>query len=73
MKERYRVTGCASFLSPILQQIAKNEELIRQAEDRRKEAEKMKKEAEEKENEALRKRLEREKQTHMEEVKSVHY
>ncbi|ROK23402.1 Alpha-2-macroglobulin [Anabarilius grahami] len=48
--------------------IAKNEELIRQAELRRKEAEKLKKEAEEKENEALRKRHEREKQTHLEEV-----
>lgn len=53
--------------------MAKNEELVRQAEERRKEAEEMRKEAEEKENEALRKKQEREKQTHLEEVKSAHY
>lgn len=53
--------------------MAKNEELIRQAEERRKEAEKARKEAEEKENEALRKRLEREKQTHVKEVRGAHY
>ncbi|XP_051970634.1 centrosome and spindle pole-associated protein 1-like isoform X2 [Xyrauchen texanus] len=50
------------------EQNAKNEELIRQAEERQKEAEKKRKEAEERENETLRKRLEREKQTHLEEV-----
>lgn len=48
--------------------IAKNGELIRQAEERRKEAEKLKKEEEEKENEALRKIHDREKQTHLKEV-----
>ncbi len=53
--------------------MAKNEELVRQAEERRKEAVEMKKEVEEKENEALRKKQEREKQTHLEEVKSAHY
>ncbi len=53
--------------------MAKNEELVRQAEERRKEAEEMRKEAEEKDNEALRKKQEREKQTHLEEVKSAHY
>lgn len=53
--------------------MTKNEELIRQAKERRKDAEKMRKEAEEKEDEALGKRQEREKQTHLEEVKSAHY
>ncbi|KAL0156820.1 hypothetical protein M9458_048066, partial [Cirrhinus mrigala] len=53
--------------------MAKNEELIRQAEERRKEAEKMRKEVEEKEYEALRAKQEREKQTHLVEVKSAHY
>ncbi|XP_077100681.1 centrosome and spindle pole-associated protein 1 isoform X2 [Siphateles boraxobius] len=48
--------------------IAKNGELIRQAEERRKEAEKLKKEEEEKENESLRRRYDREKQTHLKEV-----
>ncbi|KAK7118295.1 hypothetical protein R3I94_021956 [Phoxinus phoxinus] len=48
--------------------IAKNGELIREAEERRKEAEKLKKEEEEKENEALWKRHNREKQTHKKEV-----
>ncbi|XP_043081843.1 centrosome and spindle pole-associated protein 1 isoform X3 [Puntigrus tetrazona] len=50
------------------EQMAKNEELVRQAEKRRKEAEKVKKEAEERENEALRKEQEREKHTHLKEV-----
>ncbi|XP_073686660.1 centrosome and spindle pole-associated protein 1 [Garra rufa] len=48
------------------EQIAKNEELISQAEERRKE--KMRKEVEEKESEALRTKQDREKQTHLEEV-----
>ncbi|RXN04095.1 centrosome and spindle pole-associated 1-like isoform X2 [Labeo rohita] len=55
------------------EQMAKNEELIKQSEERRKEAEKTRREAEEKENEALREKREREKQTHLVEVKSAHY
>ncbi|XP_057179230.1 centrosome and spindle pole-associated protein 1 isoform X2 [Triplophysa rosa] len=50
------------------EQNAKNEELIRQAEDRREEAERKRKEAEERENEALRKRQEQEQRTVVEEV-----
>lgn len=50
------------------EQNSKNEELIRQAEERREEAERKRKETEERENEALRKRQEHELRTVVEEV-----
>ncbi|CAB1453899.1 unnamed protein product [Pleuronectes platessa] len=51
-----------------MEQKAKNEELIRLAEQRKKEAERKKKEVEEKENAALRRQNEMERQTRVEEV-----
>uniref|UniRef100_A0AAZ3R7W1 Centrosome and spindle pole-associated protein 1 C-terminal domain-containing protein n=1 Tax=Oncorhynchus tshawytscha TaxID=74940 RepID=A0AAZ3R7W1_ONCTS len=51
-----------------MEQKAKNEQLIRLAEERKKEVERKKKEAEEKENSALRKQYEKERQARLEEV-----
>uniref|UniRef100_A0A4W5LFZ5 Centrosome and spindle pole associated protein 1b n=1 Tax=Hucho hucho TaxID=62062 RepID=A0A4W5LFZ5_9TELE len=51
-----------------MDQKAKNDELIRLAEERKKEVERTKKEAEEKENSALRKQYEKERQARLQEV-----
>ncbi|XP_029581625.1 centrosome and spindle pole-associated protein 1 isoform X5 [Salmo trutta] len=51
-----------------MDQKAKNDELIRLAEERKKEVERMKKEAEEKENSALRKQYEKERRARLQEV-----
>lgn len=51
------------------QQKAKNEELVRLAEERRKEAERKKKEQEEKEREARRREYEQERQARQQEVR----
>ncbi|KTG40453.1 hypothetical protein cypCar_00007681 [Cyprinus carpio] len=68
-QEKKRQKEKEVLILQLYHQMTKNEELIRQAEERRKDAEKMRKEAEEKEDEALGKRQEREKQTHLEEQK----
>ncbi|XP_031439503.1 centrosome and spindle pole-associated protein 1 isoform X2 [Clupea harengus] len=52
-----------------MEQIAKNEELVRQAEERRKEAERKNKEEDDRASESLRSQYERERQTRQEEVK----
>lgn len=60
-------------LFPIPQQKAKNEELIKLAEQRKKEVEREKKEAEEKERRAaVRREYERERQARVEEVSLLH-
>ncbi|KAJ8395946.1 hypothetical protein AAFF_G00026540 [Aldrovandia affinis] len=52
----------------VMEQKAKNEELVRQAEERRKEVERKKREKEEKEREAQRREFEREQQTRLQEI-----
>lgn len=52
----------------LLQQNARNQEMIRQAEERRREAEKKRTEEEEKANEALKQQYERERQARLEQV-----
>lgn len=74
VQEIFIVTHSFRGLSKVslsLQQKAKNDELIRLAEERKKEVERMKKEAEEKENSALRKQYEKERRARLQEVSSI--
>lgn len=64
---KYFLTGLCCLL---LQQSAKNQEIIRQAEERRKEAEQKQKREELNESEAVRMQYERERQARLEQVRN---